>query len=258
VYGRAPCYDNIIEKNMNTTFFLQALAASTLALAGCGGGGDSATPPPVTEPTTAALQGLWQSPAGAASTASAIALPNGQLWVITSNAGVTRLIKVSLSARAPGFGGSGKSYTLGSSASAVSTAVSASVVEKSSLSGSFTTSVGQPETFALAYQSRYDTPAVLSDFAGNWQAPLGPGVVNWTIASTGALTGTRTTGCTYSGLLSLRAEHKAVLDAAVSENCAGTVVPLAGVAVLSSDRSRITMVLTTADEATGVALSLGQ
>jgi hypothetical protein len=256
VHGRVPCHDNIIEKNMNKSFFLNALAASTLALAGCGG--DSATPPPVTEPATAALQGLWQSPAGAASTVSAIALPNGQLWAIISNAGVTRLIKVGLSAQTSDFAGSGKSYTLGSNTSAVSTAVSVSVVEKNSLSGSFTASGGQPEAFALAYQSRYDTPAVLGDFAGNWQAPLGPGVVNWTIASTGALTGTRTTGCTYSGLLSLRAEHKAVLDTAVNENCAGTVVPLTGVAVLSGDKNRINMMLTTADEATGVALSLGQ
>lgn len=243
---------------MSQSFFRVAFTVSTVALAGCGGGGsgDGAMPPRVTEQTTAALQGLWQSPAGAASTVSAIALPDGQLWAITTNAGVTRLLKASLSSKTLGFGGNGKSYSLGSSTSAVGMAVSVSVVEKSSLSGSFTAS-SQPEAFALEYQSRYDTPAVLGEFAGNWQAPLGPGVVHWTIASTGALAGTRTTGCTYSGQLSLRAEHMAVLDAAVSENCAGSVVPLAGVAVLSSDKSRLTMMLTTVDEATGVALSLG-
>ena len=47
----------------------------------------------------------------------------------------------------------------------------------------------------------------------------------------GALSGTRTTGCTYSGQLSTRTEQKAVLDATVAENCAGTVVQLGGVVV---------------------------
>jgi hypothetical protein len=177
-----------------------------------------------------------------------------------ASAGETLLVKTRLSAQTAGFGGSGKSYTLGASAasSSVSATATASVVEKTSINGTLTVSSGQSEAFALAYQSRYDTPAALSDYAGAWQATLGPGVVNWAIGSTGALSGTRTTGCTYSGQLSLRAEKKAVLDAAVAENCAGSVVQLGGVAVLNTDKTRITMLLTTADEATGVALSLGR
>ena len=229
---------------------------------GSRGANSNADTRPDTRPTlpTSALQGIWQSPAGASSTLSAIALPDGQLWAIISNGGVTRLIKASLSAQATGFSGSGKSYTLGagSASSNVSATATASVVEKTSLSGSLTVSGAQAEPFALAYQARYDTPAVLSEFAGVWQATLGPGVVTWTVGSTGALSGTRTTGCTYSGQLRLRAEQKAVLDATVAENCAGTVIPLDGVAVFNADKTRITMLLTTADQATGVALSLAR
>lgn len=248
-------------------------AALALTLTGCGGGGggsDSVSPTPAPTPTptptpvpaqaTAALQGIWQSPAGAASTLSAVVLPDGALWTVVTNGGVTRLVKASLSAQPPGFAGAGKSYTLGGSAATnnVSAAVTASVVERSSLSGLLTVAGGQPEAFALAYQSRYDTPAVLAEFAGAWQATLGAGVVNWTLGSTGALTGTRTTGCTYTGQLSVRAEPKAVLTAAVTENCAGTVVQLDGVALFNADKSRITMLLATADGATGVALNLGR
>lgn len=256
---------------MNHIRTLQALAVATLALsqAACGGGGgggggtDNGSGSPVVQ-ATAALQGIWQSAPGAASTLSAIAMPDGQLWTIISNGAVTRLIKASLSAQATGFSGSGKGYTLGAStaSSNVSATATASVVEKTSLTGSLAVGGAQAEPFALAYQARYDTPAVLSEFAGAWQATLGPGVVTWTIDSTGALSGARTTGCTYSGKLSLRAEQKAVLDATVAESCAGAagtaVQQLGGVAVFNADKTRITMLLTTTDETTGVVVSLGR
>lgn len=244
---------------MNTTHRFQALAASTLTLvlAGCGGSGAPASTAPSPVPVaTAVLQGLWQSPAGAATNLAAVALPDGKLWAIASTGNTTRLIKATLAQQTSGFGGAGTSYTLGSSAASVSTTATASVVEKSSMTGTLTLAGGQPEAFALAYQTRYDTAALLADFAGSWQATLGPGIVNWTLASTGALTGTRTTGCTYTGQLSLRSESKAVVDAAVTETCATATTELSGVAVLTSDKTRIFMMLATANEATGVALSL--
>jgi len=255
--------------NMNHMHTRKALATAILGLTlvGCGSGdgdgsgtgsGGTNTPPPPLPLATATLQGIWQSPAGAANTLSAIALPDGKLWAITSTGNVTRLIKASLSAQTAGFGGDGKSYTLGDSAASggVGATATANVVAKTSLSGVLNVSGAQPEAFALAYQPRYDTPAVLSEYAGAWQATLGPGVVNWTIGNTGAISGTRTTGCTYSGQLNTRTEQKAVLDAALAENCAGTVLQLGGVAVFNADKTRITLLLTTADEATGIAVNL--
>lgn len=254
-------------KTMNDLLSRQTFAAAVLVLtlAGCGGGGsDSALPAPDPIPTpgqtTAALQGIWQSTAGASSTSSAIVLPDGKLWTLSANGGVTRLLKASLSAQTTGFSGAGKSYTLGgnTATNGVSATATASVVEKTRLAGAFTVTGGQAEAFSLAYQARYDTPAVVSDYAGAWQATLGPGVVNWTIGNTGTISGIRTTGCTYSGQLTLRAEQKAVLDAVVAETCAGTVVQLGGVAVFNADKTRITLLMTTADESTGVAVNLGR
>lgn len=260
---------------------LKALAAAALALslAACGSSGsDPAAPPtdpttpttptdpstptpdPSLKPATAVLQGIWQSPAGAASALSAAVLPDGKLWSIITSDGVTRLVKASLSAQTANFGGTGKSYTLGAGAASsnVSATATTSVIEKTSLNGTLTVGSGQPEAFALAYQARYDTPAVLSDYAGAWQATLGPGVVNWTITSTGVLSGTRTTGCTYSGRLGLRPEQKAVVDVSVAEDCAGTVVQLGGVAVFNADKTRLSMLMTTANEAIGVAVNLAR
>lgn len=243
---------------MNT---YQTLLSSVLALTlvACGGSpsNDPApTPTPDPNPTlkVSSLQGIWRSPAGAANTLSAVVLPDGKVWALVSNATSTRVIKGLFAVQGSAFQASGKSFTLGTT-TASSTSLTGTVLEKTSLSGVISTGAAT-ENYSLAYQTRYDTAAVLADFAGDWSATLGPGTVNWTIGATGALTGTRTTGCTYTGQLSVRAEQKAVVDVAVAETCAGAVTQLSGVAVKSEDKTGINMLMTNADESAAVALTL--
>lgn len=81
--------------------------------------------------------------------------------------------------------------------------------------------------------------------------------MNWGITAAGVLSGTRTTGCTYTGQLSLRAEQKAVLDVVVAETCAGAITQLSGVAPKSEDKLGITMMMANADESAAVTVSLG-
>lgn len=256
---------------MNNSYTL-SVSALVLALAGCGGSPSSdavstptnpATPetptPTPSTPTVAvsALQGVWRSPSGAASTVSAVALPDGKVWALISNASSIRLLKASFALQNNSLAGAGKSFTLGTSTTSTVSAISmsSSVVEKSSLNGAITTA-GISEPYSLAYQSRYDTPASLGDFAGTWSATLGPGTVNWRIDTAGALSGTRTTGCTYTGQLSLRAELKAVVDAVVTETCAGAVTQLSGVAIKDEDKLGFTLLTTNADESAAVAVNL--
>ena len=157
-----------------------------------------------------------------------------------------------------GYSATGKSYTLGGSTSAPATvAVAASGVEKTSLNVRTGVDAGA-ETLTLAWQARYDTPASLAGFAGAWSATLGPGMVRWNIDDQGRISGTRTTGCTYTGQLALRPERKAVVDALVQEDCAGVRIPLEGVATINPDSGRMSMVLTTPDEAQAVVLGLAR
>ena len=114
------------------------------------------------------------------------------------------------------------------------------------------------ETLSLAWQGRYDTSASLAGFAGSWSATLGPGTVHWSMDEQGRITGSRTTGCTYTGQLALRPERKAVVDATVQEDCAGVRTPLDGVATLQSESGRMSMVMTTADENQAVVLGLAR
>ena len=250
---------------MNTSHVL-CTCTLALTLVACGGSPSSdpvPTPTPTPNPTptlsVSSLQGIWRSPAGAASTMSAVALPDGKVWALISNANNMRVIKGSFAVQGNAYLASGKSFTLGTTTTTTttsSTSLTATVLEKTSLSGVISTG-SVTENYSLAYQSRYDTAATLADFAGAWSATLGPGTVNWTIGATGALTGTRTTGCTYTGQLSLRAEQKAVVDAVVVETCAGAITQLSGVAVKSEDKASITMMMTNADETAAVAVNLG-
>ena len=235
------------------TFATLSLSALVLSLLACGGSPSSDAPANSTL-STVALQGIWRSPAGAASTLFTTVLPDGKVWALIANANSTRLLKGGFEVQNNSFVGTGKIITLGTTTSSAAS-LSASVVEKLSLTGAIT-SAGSSEPFSLAYQLRYDTPATLGDFVGTWRATLGPGTVTWTIGAAGELTGTRTTGCTYSGQLSLRAEQKAVLNAVVTEDCSGVLTKLSGVALKSEDRQGISMMLTNSDDTAAVAVNL--
>src|SRR3990167_1546244 len=206
------------------------LSILALALAGCGGGSDGNSSGSgagngnnngggtTVQPTTT-LQGLWQSPAGASPSVSAIVLPDGQLWAVVAEGSAIRVLRADLAGQTSNYSGSGKSYFLGTS----------------------TVTNG--------------TAATLAQFTGPWRDVRGPGAQNWNIAANGALTGTRTTGCTYVGQLTERAERKAVVDVNMTEDCAGNRVRLLGVATLNTTNG-ISMVVTTENESAAVALTL--
>jgi hypothetical protein len=150
----------------------------------------------------------------------------------------------------------GKSFTLGTTTTSC-TSLTATVLEKTSLSGVISTG-SQNENYSLAYQSSYDTAAALAEFSGVWSATLEPGVVNWTVGSNGALTGSRTTGCTYTGQVSLHTENKAVVTVTIAEACAGSVTQLTGVGALSSGKTLLGLVMTMAGEGSAVAVNLAR
>lgn len=245
----------------------------TLLLAACGGGDSEPTPTPTPPPeptpvaTLSATQGIWQSAAGAATSTSAIVLPDGGLWAVqTSSSGAstqtsTQVIKATLAVQGNGYSATGMRYTLGTgnaNAGAPATVVvAASVVEKSSLVLR-TGSGADAQDLALAWQARYDSSASLAGLAGAWSATMGAGTLRWSIDADGHISGTRTTGCTYTGQLSLRTERKAVVDALVLEDCAGARTQLNGVATLNPDTGRLSMVLTTADDSQAVLLALAR
>ena len=239
----------------------------TLAtLAGCGGGGSSggiaapATPLPTPTPSPAIardtedLQGIWEG-SNAGIKTSAVVLPDGQTWLVQSQASlVIAKLEASGSGYSSGFIGSGKRYLLGTST--VGTIdLNAGKTAASSLSLTLTTA-GVTETYAMGYQSRYDTAAILADHAGDWTATSGPGRLTWHITATGILSGTGSTGCSYAGQIKLRAEAKAVVDLIVAEQCADKSRQLAGIALLHPDKRIAILAMTTTDGVTAWLLAM--
>jgi hypothetical protein len=218
--------------------------------------------PPVVEPVAAVIpQGIWQSAAGAVTSVSTVVTANGQVWSVLTNATTTRILKANLALNGSGSSGTGKAFVLGT-ADIEAVTLNATSVARTSLSGTIVSTattagaVAQTDQFSLTYQSRYETPATLASFAGGaWTATLGAGTLNWSITSDGAITGTRTTGCTYAGRLSLRTEARAVADMVLTESCPA-VTQFSGIALKTQDNAGITMLLTTTGDAQGVVIGL--
>ncbi|MBV7541660.1 hypothetical protein [Acidovorax sp. sic0104] len=235
----------------NLSLALSALAFVALTACGGGGGGDDAAVPG----PSAQVQGRWTTAAGSTPAYTAIGLPSSggsaALWVLANDA--SRLVK--LSAQDSGAL-TGKSYALGQRVAATNIAGqwSASASRSLGLTGVVNGSL------ALAQADALTAAAAQADAAGTWKATTGGNAqtVTWTVAASGAVSGSSTTGCTYTGTLAAQA-NVTVYTAAVRESCSdGVSTQYNGVATLNPARNALTMVATSADESVGVALFLSK
>lgn len=235
----------------NLSLALSALAFVTLTACGGGGGGDDAAAPG----PSAQVQGRWTTAAGSTPAYTAIGLPSSggsaALWVLANDA--SRLVK--LSAQDSGAL-TGKSYALGQRVAAtnITGQWSAPASRSLGLTGVVNGSL------ALAQADALTAAAAQADAAGTWKATTGGNAqtVTWSVAASGAVSGSSTTGCTYTGTLAAQA-NVTVYTAAVRESCSdGTSTQYNGVATLNPARNALTMVATSADESAGVALFLSK
>lgn len=234
-----------MQKKFSLTFSI--LLVSVLAACGGGSGGDGAS----SSGPSAQVQGRWTTAAGSTPAYTAIGLPssNGSaaVWVLASDA--SRLVKLTAQDSGALIG---KVYALGQNAAATSVSGQWSTTASKSLS-----LVGLPGgTLALAQTDALTAATVQADVAGVWKATLGGNsqTVNWTVAASGAVAGTTTTGCTYAGTLSAMATASAY-TVAVREACSdGVSTQFNGIATLNASKNALSMVAASTDESVGVAL----
>lgn len=259
-------------KTLFTRTPLLAALATTLALtlSACGGGGADTTPvsptPTVpTTPTSSLMQGRWLS-SGLTPAYTAIMVPAttgattpavDTVWALAQDASTLIKLKANGSAQSAGAV-TGNVYTLGTtSVTAVSSgsytlqaSASNAAVQQMSLQPLLGTTVLFDRTDAMA------TPLRAEQANGRWAATLDTVVVNWTIqsanastataATTANLSGTSTSGCTYSGQSTVVASQS-LYKVQFTETCAGTAPATQtfnGVGTVSSDDTRLTVVAT--------------
>lgn len=232
----------------NYSLALSVLLAATLTACGSGGGGDSSVSGP-----SAQVQGRWATAAGSTPAYTAVGVPasnaSATVWVLANDA--SRLAKVTVQ---DSGALTGKAYALGQSTAAIAITGQWSTPAAKSIALTGVTS----GTLTFAQTDALTAAAVQADAAGNWTATTGGGArtVTWTVAASGAVSGSSTTGCTYSGTLAAMANASAY-TAAVREACAdGVISQYSGIATLNPAKNALSMVATSADESAGVALFL--
>jgi hypothetical protein len=252
------------------------LAACTLALAACGGGGgDGGTgtgtvnpPPTVLVNPALAMQGFWSGAVTAApdgaTRSSAVVMPDGTSWVVFESATApTAVARIGLTGTAVNetdatATGSGNYYRLSDGVRSAATA-SGTASTKGTFSGNVTVSGNAASNFDWTPTAGFTTQSVASDVVGRWNGTAGRAAiqVSWTIDAAGTVSGSSSTGCTYSGSLKPDA-GTAVYDMAVAENCAGTVRNLAGIATLVANKSSLRVVFTADAGASGGLFALAR
>lgn len=253
---------------------LLAVFSSTivLTLSACGGGGSDPEPTtPTTSPTSSLTQGRWAS-TGITPAYTAIMVPAASgisppavdtLWALAQDA--TTLIKLKANGAVQTAGAViGNIYTLGTTS--VTAVSSASYTIQASTSGtSYTQQISiQPLLGTTALFNRTDamsTALTAAQANGKWQADLGTAKVNWTLETAATnvknLSGTSTTGCTYSGQSTV-VTTQSLYKVQFTETCSGGTTPttqtFAGIGTLNADNTRFTVVATNEAETRAAAL----
>jgi len=227
-------------------------AALLLACGGGGGGGDGGTVPPPVPSDPAAAQGFWSGQVNAQTTASAILLPDGTAWnVLRTGDVINSLVRGTTTVSGSAFSISGQSFNVGSGGAPAAYSISGTLVPKATL----TVAAAQGTSgYTLAYNKFYETPARLSDVAGRWNASFGGGALQLALdfSAAGALSGSSSTGCTYSGSLVPHPAAIAVFNLSLTETCAGTPAQqFVGIATLNEARTQLSAAFTTPNLSAG-------
>jgi hypothetical protein len=242
----------------HTTRLALILATSTtVLLTACGGGGDSGDSGTGT-PTgfdTRTLQGRWATASGVTPGYTALVVPDdgssttATAWVLAQDA--SRLVKVSATSTQSA---NGKSYDLATPANAptdITTGSYSANLTASPKSVSFTNVLGTSLT--LSQSDTLSGIAAYADAAGTWKASAGAVDLTWTLTDTGTMTGSSTSGCSYSGNTTTPTSIT-LYRVSFSETCSAATSSFTGIATLSADKTRLTVTATTTDDAKGSAL----
>jgi hypothetical protein len=224
------------------------LACSGLLVA-CGGG----QAPPAASLVPSQLKGRWVN-ASVTPAMTALLVPgtNGEstAWLLPQDA--SKLVKLVVRSD---NSISGLSYAL-SPADANGQSVSGQITTALNASPASISLTGiNASALSLTRTDDLSSQAIQADITGAWRATLGGNsvVIQWALEANGLLSGSSTTGCTYTGNLTPMA-GTAAYNAQFVEKCSGSLTnDFRGIAVVSPAKDALTLVAVKADESKGAA-----
>ncbi len=150
---------------------------------------------------------------------------------------------------------SGQSYAL-SPTPAIGQSVSGQVTTALNASPATISLTGvNASALSLTQTDDLSRPAVQTEISGLWRASLGGNtvIVQWSLDASGVLSGSTTTGCSYTGNITAMAST-AAYNAQFVETCSDAVsTDFKGIAVLSPNKDGLTLVAVKSDESKAIA-----
>ncbi len=209
----------------------------SINLVACGGGGSSSSNPPP-PPSTQSVSGMWRGTA----TSSAFGTTTDLLGIVSESREAFFISSQgaqyhgSLSVSGAHVSGTVTSYApvgfvFPDGSVVTTTSVSGTVTTKSSLSATYTGG-GDSGSIALTYDPLYERDSSLSLIAGDWF----DGAISISIDSLGRFSGFDTSGCTYSGQVSIiNSSFDAYKVNVTASSCGGADGSYDGLAALSDN-----------------------
>ena len=188
------------------------------------------------------MVGFWEGSIDSVKV-STLVLSDGTAWMVT-NETAPKIMRAALKVNGGTASGGADVYTYG--ASTKSTLAMTAAINQDNLAGVLTYAKDgtfQRANYSLgaantAKKAAYSKAATLAAMATKWTATIQGQSFEWTFSIAGVLSGVNlTTGCTYTGPLSLRKDDaSAMMNASITEQCDGSAATLfTGIAYINEN-----------------------
>ncbi|RYF55297.1 MAG: hypothetical protein EOO27_21465 [Comamonadaceae bacterium] len=195
---------------MTMNIKLGLLTAATLLMTACGGGGGGGdTEVPAPAPVVKKADGLWTGTTGTGRSMNALVLDDGNYWVIYSAANNSAVVAGAVHGTFTGDNGSfkssdGKDFNFEGLGVLPLSSVAGTYDPKKTFNGqlNYTTAAGSVPfnaTYNVAYDKAATQSAISGSYTGVTATNAGTERVTFTVSSTGTLSGTGASGCSFTG-----------------------------------------------------------
>ncbi len=188
-----------------------------------------------------ALEGIWDTAAGATLPASGVITPDGRVLLrLQPSANTSRIVLGQFKSTSNGYEATGMDILMQGdqlTVTDVTLTIEQQVTKTSPVTLVIKTGQTQ-ESFSLSYSNRYETPVALADFVGSWSDVTGYVKVTWAINNKGEISGTSSSACTWVGKVTKRNENKGVANVVVKETCNAVDVELRGLVTFKAGSNK--------------------